>query len=350
MAREDARILVNRQGGTLLDELLKLMARAREARLASAFLSRDVLDEIVEAAEKSNCKLHFLTGTFGNQTRRAAYERLLQLGGNRVETRIWNCGQHRDFHAKLYMWRLDGEGVAWVGSANLTEGLWRDGELVLEVRGRWGAGLLGKLQAAFDGEWKRARPLDGSFVRTYREAKRVYPEVKGRRGPKRRASGKRRAGAAGQRVSSGVEKAFLFTWNPRGHPKIPDSKWRRLVKERDVSLKWSCGGRRDDRKIPEGSLAFLVKLGQGVPDRGIVAIARTRGEPYPDKDWRNSRRKVLYVDLEPEKGWENPIVALEELRKRWPDVNWTPQASGTEIPYGVAQRLWKLCVSRSGLR
>lgn len=350
MAREDVRILVNRPGRTLRDELLELTARAREAWLATAFLSRRVLDEIVEAAEKSSCRLRFLTGTFGRQTRRETYERLLQLRGNRAEARIWDCGQHRDFHAKLYVWRLDGKGVAWVGSANLTDGLWRDGELVLEVRGGWGAGLLSKLHAAFEEEWKRARPLDRSFLRTYRQAKRVYPEVKGRRAPERRASGEWRATAAGQRVSSGVEKAFLFTWNPRDHPCIPDRKWRRLVRRGVGELQWSCGGRRDKSKIPAGSLALLVRLGKGVRDRGIVAIARTRGEPYPDKDWRNSRRKVLYVDLEPEKGWENPIVALEELRKRWPGVNWTPQASATEIPYGVAQRLWKLCVSRSGLR
>ncbi len=349
MAREDVRILVNTPGRTLRDQLLELTARAREAWLASAFLSRDVLDELVKAAEEASCKLRFLTGTFGNQTRRTTYERLFQLGGSRVEARIWDCGQHREFHAKLYLWRLDGEGVAWVGSANLTEGLWREGELVLEVRGSWGAGLLGKLQAAFEEEWKRARPLDESFLRRYREAERVSPEVAGRRAaPERRAPGGWPATAVGGKFPSGGERAFLFTWKPRGHPHIPDPEWASMVRDGTPILEWSCGQRRDGRKIPAGSLAFLVRVGRGVPDRGIVAMGRTDGRPRFRKDWRGSGGKVLYAKLRTEGMWERPIVALQELRKRWPDVNWTPQASATEIPYRVAQRLWKLCAARSG--
>lgn len=342
------RVLVNTPGPSLRERLLGLTARAREAWLASAFLNRNVLEEIVEAARRQGCRLRFLTGTFGKQTRRETFDRLLQLRREGVRARIWDCGEHQDFHAKLYLWRLGGKGVGWVGSANLTGGLWRDGELILEVRGEWEAGLLGDLQDAFEAEWKRARELDESFLRSYREAERAYREVTTRPAARRRASGGRRARAAEEQVAVAGEKAFLFTWNPDGHPYIPDDKWRGLAAIGGQTLQWSCGVRRDKSKIPEGSLGFIVRVGRGVRGRGIVAFGRTTGAPYFDKDWRNSRRKALCVDLEVEMTPEpeRPIVTLEELRKRWPDVNWTPRASATAIPERVARTVWNLCEKR----
>lgn len=345
---EQFRVLVNTPGPPLRKRLLELTARAREAWLASAFVNRDVLEEIVEAARKPGCRLRFLTGTFGKQTRRETFKRLLQLTRERVHTRIWDCGEHQDFHAKLYLWKLGGEGVGWIGSANLTGGLWRDGELMLEVRGDWGAGLLGDLRDAFEAEWKRARELDESFVRSYGEARRAYPEVRTGPAARRRASGGRRAKAAEQQVAGEGEKAFLFTWNPQGHPHIQDDYWRELGARGRKTLPWSCGVRRDKSKIPEGSVSFIMRLGRGVRGRGIVAFGRTSGTPYFDEDWRGSRGKVLYVQLKCEmtREPERPIVALEELKKRWPDVNWAPRASATAIPERVARAVWKLCEKR----
>ncbi|WP_376792145.1 phospholipase D-like domain-containing protein [Thermoflexus sp.] len=349
------RVLLSRPNRSLREGFLKLTEQASEAWMATAFLNWDMLEEIMKRRE-AGCMFRILTGTFGRQTRQQTFKRLLELRrGGSVRARIWDCGQHRDFHAKLYLWRVGEEGVAWVGSANLTAGLWREGELVLEVRGKWEDALLRALRTAFEAEWKRARPLDESFVRAYRESRRIYSEVKARP-PRGRDGGPRRPAGRG---SSSREIAFLFTWNPRNHPTMNESRWKKLVKKfmrkRHGELEWSCGNRKDPQKIPRGAMAFIIRL--GVPDKGIVAIGRTTGKAWFDEDWRpkapyashapDRRREVLYAELRLEELWERPVVTLDELRDKWPRINWSPHTSGIAIPAGVARKLWKLCKRRA---
>lgn len=95
-----------------------------------------------------------------------------------MQARIWHCGTHGDFHAKLYLWRLrNGAGVAWIGSANLTDGgLVNRGELVLELRGAWASPQLRKLRKAYEQEWRTGKALTSEFVHRYRESERPAPD------------------------------------------------------------------------------------------------------------------------------------------------------------------------------
>ena len=106
---------------------------AQSLWIATGFTSRAVVDEIAEDALRKGTRVRFITGTFGSQTRRKTFSKLLRLSQKTsLETRIWSCARHRNFHAKLYIWHLkSGGGVAWIGSSNFTDGgLRNEGEVV----------------------------------------------------------------------------------------------------------------------------------------------------------------------------------------------------------------------------
>jgi hypothetical protein len=149
-----------------------------------------------------------------------------------------------------------------------------------------------------------------------------------------------------------ARKAFLFTWNPVDHPNVTKNVWRQDIKkcrsQGSVEYRWSCGVRQDPGKVPEGSLAFLIRLGRRVEkqDKGIVAAGRTVGELFRDEHWKDPGREATYVRVKFEVCSDEPLVPLEELEYKWGEVRWTPQASGTEIPLDVAQAPYRLCWQR----
>jgi len=153
---------------------------------ATAFVSNDAVQDLIVHALDAGAKVRFLTGTFGATTRKKTFDTLLRLGKKHaIFTRIWNCSLHQNFHAKLYLWRLrNGRGVAWIGSSNFTNGgLQSEGELVVEVAGRWDGASLWRLRAGFEHEWKRGKPLSAAFVGSYEESERNPPDFTA---PKRR--------------------------------------------------------------------------------------------------------------------------------------------------------------------
>jgi HKD family nuclease len=146
---------------------------------ASAFVTVGAVQYVIDSALSAGAKTRFLTGTFGRTTRKSTFEYLLDRTKQpNFKARIWNCGSHRNFHAKLYLWRLhSGEGVVWVGSANLTDGgLQNQGELIFEIRAEWDSPTIRRLRKAFTSEWRRGRGLSKEFVNTYRESKRLPPD------------------------------------------------------------------------------------------------------------------------------------------------------------------------------
>jgi HKD family nuclease len=171
---------------------------ATEFWIASAFISQSAADDILGVADTHHVTVRLITGTFCNQTRKKTFAQLLKRAKAKaglVLVRVWDCGRHRRFHGKVYVWRLRGDGaVAWIGSANLTDGgLQEDGEVLLELRAPWDSPTMRVIRGAFKREWDRGEPISNEFLTAYRESKRVAPDMRlarrHRRGrvPRRRA-------------------------------------------------------------------------------------------------------------------------------------------------------------------
>jgi HKD family nuclease len=203
------RVLKSRPLTPIAGRLKELTRASREVWIASAFLSKQAVQVLADGAEKGGAQLRLLTGTFGNSTRRSTFQWLYRRR-SRIDTSIWACESHRDFHAKLFLWKLKtGRAVAWVGSANLTDGgLQKEGELLLEVSDKWDSRQFQLLRAAFEDEWKRGEPLDRAFLRGYKEAKRQPPD------------GYVRTGRRAHRIPAarGVFTTYAGSWYSEGSP------------------------------------------------------------------------------------------------------------------------------------
>ncbi len=184
-----------------LAEMMRDMTeRASDFCAATAFLSREVVDTVLAAGLADGTRIRLLTGTFGRQTRKAVFRRLLTLSkrADAFDVRVWDCGRHRNLHAKIFVWRFpNGTGVAWIGSANLTlGGLQAEGEIVFEVRQKWQGDELSVIRQAFEREWTRSFRLDETFVRNYQQSRRVVSDMfPARRARRRRTRGSRQGRA-----------------------------------------------------------------------------------------------------------------------------------------------------------
>ena len=157
-----------------------MSGRCIELHIATAFVSADAISDVVMPALENRADLRFLTGTFGCSTRQATFRELLKLVDDfGAEVRIWSCEAHQNFHWKLYLWRLEAAtGVAWIGSANLTNGgLQNDGEFVMEITGNWDSELILEARRGFDREWDRADLITPKFVSSYKEAPKRPPDA-----------------------------------------------------------------------------------------------------------------------------------------------------------------------------
>ncbi len=162
---------------SLADAAQEFSAKCDELWVATAFVDELAVKHVIgpAVAEHANrggkaAKVRFLTGTFGQVTRHRTFarlERLVRKGA--IEARVWEG----EFHIKLFIWRFGARVVAWIGSANLTAGgLQREGELVLQLTGRWAETRHKRIRSPFEREWQRARALDASFLASYKESPR----------------------------------------------------------------------------------------------------------------------------------------------------------------------------------
>jgi HKD family nuclease len=184
------RVLTSTPLQPLATEAASLCRRAELLWIATAFASEAAVEATVECALRSKSDVRFLTGVFGNTTRLRTFRRLYQLTQTQpLEARIWNG----DFHAKLLIWRRGQRGIAWVGSANLTDrGLSAQGEVMAEIRLPWESAPMRQLRRAFLAEWNRAEPLDRAFLAHYKESPRAAQLLTGTpRAPVKRAVSQR---------------------------------------------------------------------------------------------------------------------------------------------------------------
>ncbi len=118
-------------GDPFLPRLLEAINSASEIRLASAFIRNAGLDLIWDAlldAVDRKAKVEIITGDYQSFTDPQALRRLmiLQDAGESASAKVFECGPTDSFHVKAYLFcgsesQSDSEGVAFVGSSNLTK-------------------------------------------------------------------------------------------------------------------------------------------------------------------------------------------------------------------------------------
>lgn len=186
------RVLTSSPLRPIAESMRALAEACDEFWIATAFVDSGAVDDIVGHAVSRGARVRFLTGTFGHNTRRTTFRKLLAFAeAGDVDVCIWCADGAGNFHSKLYLWRLPGEhAVAWIGSANFTSGgLQNEGELLLEIRERWNGQTMRRLRKAFDANWGRGEPITSKFVDSYKEAPRPPPDFapigRGRRSSRR---------------------------------------------------------------------------------------------------------------------------------------------------------------------
>jgi HKD family nuclease len=282
-----------------------LTAQALEFWVATAFVTTNVVNDIIAGGLQSGTRIKFLTGTFGRATRRATFKRLLALaaGTSPLQTRVWRRDGHQNFHAKLYLWRLQqGEGVAWIGSANLTDGGLRNtGEILFEIRDRWDSRVFRTISEAFEQEWQRGVPLSSDFVKGYREAPRTSfpPDVRAiSRRKQRRAPTIRRAGELKTTGPRRPSAAGFEVWIQPIGPEY----WDFL----DEPGKAYWGG--PGKKVKKGDLVLWYCK---APRSYIGAVSRVLSDPYPDGGRWDTAVDIVNLPL-----LKSPLSFAEMRRSR----------------------------------
>ncbi|MBK8246844.1 MAG: HNH endonuclease [Gemmatimonadetes bacterium] len=142
-------------------------------------------------------------------------------------------------------------------------------------------------------------------------------------------------------------RTYLLTWNPGRAPGFADDI-AEFTSSGGLIVPWSCGR---TKRITVGDRLFLMQL--GVEERGVIGSARAVSAPYEDDHWDADRAAAgdtaLFVDAEFGDLRGEPVIGLAELSQRpFTGMNWTPQASGIEIPELQAKALAALWHDRMG--
>lgn len=149
-------------------------------------------------------------------------------------------------------------------------------------------------------------------------------------------------------MKRGDMRAFLLTYNPAKWPWDLDD----LAEEIEATAlghpvlgRWSTGSTW--RKIAPGDRAFLLR--QGSEPRGIFASGTFETSVFESEHWDGTGRTANFADVR----WDTVLdpdtpLPLEVVRDRLPDAQWSPQASGTEVPTGLIRELEELWADHVG--
>jgi 5-methylcytosine-specific restriction protein B len=143
---------------------------------------------------------------------------------------------------------------------------------------------------------------------------------------------------------------YLFSWNPNNWPW--DNMQQIIDKTRNgesTVVAWRCSS----KKIVQGDLAWMMRLGVGIKLKGVMAKGNVVSSPYMDKHWNeekaNAGEQCSYVDIaftDVRNVFEDDFVTNEQLADITADKQqWSPQSSGIEIKSNSAiqlQDLWDL--------
>lgn len=140
--------------------------------------------------------------------------------------------------------------------------------------------------------------------------------------------------------AAGLTPTYLFTWNPANWEWTQETiagLVARLEAGEAVGDTWSTGR---STQPTTGDRFYLIRLGDG--PRGIFAsgrvMSRVEEGPHWDRDRAAAGDTYRYVRVrfdEMLNPWTDQLLLQSVLVERCPDVEWSPQASGTRIPAEV---------------
>ncbi len=129
-----------------------------------------------------------------------------------------------------------------------------------------------------------------------------------------------------------AQKAYLLTWNPERWSKggAGTAEGRLGIKPGDQET-WTC----HTKQVQVGDPVYLIRLGKKWP-RAIIAKGRACTEPTMGPHWDAAKAPKQYrsilVDFEEVRNESNSAsISIEELQRRFPGQDWSPQSSGIEI-------------------
>lgn len=153
---------------------------------------------------------------------------------------------------------------------------------------------------------------------------------------------RRVASIAGAREDADANPAtatptYLLIWDP-ARWKWPAERIAAQIAQLNagerVADTWSSGV---TKRIHPGDRFVLLR--QGDPPRGIFASGRVTSDVYEKPHWDEARAakgdKNNTVDIEFDEllnPWADPLLDQEELSSAIPDMDWSPQASGAQVP------------------
>lgn len=155
-----------------------------------------------------------------------------------------------------------------------------------------------------------------------------------------------------------VNPTYLLLWNPARWEWTSDKfdeQIARLDSGKRVRDNWSTGRRQ--RVEPDARFA-LIKVGE--PPCGVFATGRITSEvqhvPHYDKERADAGDKQPSVQIEYDEllnPYRAELLDRDELKQALPSVDWSPQASGTQLPDEAAQELeylWQQHLKNSGAK
>ena len=146
-------------------------------------------------------------------------------------------------------------------------------------------------------------------------------------------------------------RTWLFTWNPKRwqwndrYDGYLEMKHQIAQVGRSFAT-WSCGV---NKSIIAGDRIFLIRL--GTEPRGIVASGIAATDVFQGPHWDRGRMakgetcRRIYIEFDKILDAKaEDILPIDLLKTRFPDVCWSSQSSGIEIPEAVAtevETIWE---------
>lgn len=136
--------------------------------------------------------------------------------------------------------------------------------------------------------------------------------------------------------SGGPTPTYLFTWNPANWEWTQETiagLVAKLEAGEAVTNTWSTGR---STQPTTGDRFYLIRLGEG--PRGIFASGKVMSAVKEGPRWNRDRAAAgdtyRYVQVRFDEllnPWTDPLLLQSELVETFPNVEWSPQASGTRI-------------------
>ena len=131
-------------------------------------------------------------------------------------------------------------------------------------------------------------------------------------------------------------QTFMLTYNPDSHhwPKERSNRLRDEIAKapQGEPVRWNC-----PQSTVKGDRGLLLRQGDV---QGIFGLAKATCDAFPDPDGKKGRYYAnWHLDhiADPEQG--GPIIPIQELERRFPNVHWHPRQSGTSVPESVMDEL-----------